>query len=197
MHTCFSHATTLRAPFQPPYCGPYTVTMMTELSPFQIDGKDVRVYIDRLKPSFIFSEETPNRCALPIIGPELSPTRQPAPCITSVGHWVGFTNFLQPGSLLFAWGGCVATASASVFLKRSTRDELNVEPADSGPNTMRQQSVRREPCSCASARSGIPLPDHQVHTMQRKNCYNMLRVQAIKLCFPTEAMTVQSKALLQ
>nr|XP_037284991.1 uncharacterized protein LOC119177909 [Rhipicephalus microplus] len=53
--TC-SHAflrdDTVRAPFQPPYSGPYKVICHDDKTfTLQISGKDVRVSIDRLKPS--------------------------------------------------------------------------------------------------------------------------------------------------
>ncbi|XP_037556808.1 uncharacterized protein LOC119433623 [Dermacentor silvarum] len=97
--TC-SHAflrdDTVRAPFQPPYSGPYQVLRRDDKTvTLQINLKDVRVSIDRLTPSYILSEETPNPCAPPVTRPQQRPTPRPVPYTTRFGLGV-FNNPLQP-----------------------------------------------------------------------------------------------------
>ncbi|XP_037572239.1 uncharacterized protein LOC119454358 [Dermacentor silvarum] len=97
--TC-SHAflrdDTVRAPFQPPYSGPYKVIRRDDKSfTLQISGRDVRVSNDRLKPSYILSEETTNSCAPPVNHPQQPPTPQPVPYITRFGRQVRVPNALQ------------------------------------------------------------------------------------------------------
>nr|XP_037273167.1 uncharacterized protein LOC119165077 [Rhipicephalus microplus] len=68
--TC-SHAfhrdDTVRTPFQPPYSGPHKVICRDNKTfTLQISGKDVRVSIDRLKPSYILSQKPTNPHTPPV-----------------------------------------------------------------------------------------------------------------------------------
>ncbi|XP_037514903.1 uncharacterized protein LOC119391296 [Rhipicephalus sanguineus] len=97
--TC-SHAflrdNTVRAPFEPPYSGPYKVIRLDDKTfTLQISGRDVRVSIDRLKPSYILSEETTNSGAPPVNHPQQPPTPRPVPYITRFGRQVRVPNALQ------------------------------------------------------------------------------------------------------
>ncbi|XP_037514909.1 uncharacterized protein LOC119388167 [Rhipicephalus sanguineus] len=97
--TC-SHAfhrdDTVGAPFQPPYSGPYKVTRRDDKTfTLQISGRDVRVSIERLKPSYILSGETTNSRPPPLNHPQQPPTPRPVPYITRFGRQVRVPNALQ------------------------------------------------------------------------------------------------------
>ncbi|XP_037507748.1 uncharacterized protein LOC119383579 [Rhipicephalus sanguineus] len=116
---------TVRAPFQPPYSGPYKVIRRDNRTfTLQISGRDVRVSIDRLKPSYILSvrmydgfSRSPTtasnasaralhhalwtarahpQCSMASVGhPQQLPTPRPVPYITRFGRHVRIPNALQ------------------------------------------------------------------------------------------------------
>nr|XP_037275798.1 uncharacterized protein LOC119168499 [Rhipicephalus microplus] len=98
--TC-SHAflrdDTVRAPFQPHYSGPYKVICRDDKTfTLQISGKDVRVSIDRLKPSYILSQEPTNPSTPPVIRRQKTATPMLAPYTTRLGRQVRVPKRLQP-----------------------------------------------------------------------------------------------------
>lgn len=87
---------TVRVPFQPPYSGSYKVIRRDDKTfTLQISGGDVRVSINRLKPSHILSGETTDSYVPPVNHPQRPPMRQPVPCVTRFGHQVRVPNALQ------------------------------------------------------------------------------------------------------
>nr|XP_037273185.1 uncharacterized protein LOC119165098 [Rhipicephalus microplus] len=100
LETC-SHAffcnDTVRAPFQPPYSGPYKVICRDDKTfTLQISGKDVRVSIDRLKPSYILSQKPTNPRTPPVIRRQQPATPRLAPYTTRLGRQVQVPKPLQP-----------------------------------------------------------------------------------------------------
>nr|XP_037280300.1 uncharacterized protein LOC119173600 [Rhipicephalus microplus] len=98
--TC-SHAflrdDTVRAPFQPPYSGPYKVICRDDKTfTLQFSGKDVRVSIDRLKPSYILSQELTNPRTPPVIRRQKPAMPRLAPYTTRLGCQVRVPKPLQP-----------------------------------------------------------------------------------------------------
>ncbi|XP_037270200.1 uncharacterized protein LOC119161790 [Rhipicephalus microplus] len=98
--TC-SHAflrdDTVRAPFQPPYSGPYKVICRDDKKfTLQISGKDVRVSIDRLKPHYNLSQEPTNLRTPPVICRQQPATPRLAPYTTRLGRQVRVSKPLQP-----------------------------------------------------------------------------------------------------
>ncbi|XP_037275853.2 uncharacterized protein LOC119168560 [Rhipicephalus microplus] len=88
---------TVRAPFQPPYSGPYKVICRDDKTfTLQISGKDVRVSIDRLKPSYILSQEPTNPRTPPVIRRQQPATPRLAPYTTRLGRQVRVPKPLQP-----------------------------------------------------------------------------------------------------
>lgn len=87
---------TVRRPFQPPYSGPYLVVRRDDKNfTLRLNGNDVRVSIDRLKPAYIAANEpgsaTPPTGTLP-----QPPTSQPAPSTTRSGRLVRLPDFYRP-----------------------------------------------------------------------------------------------------
>ncbi|XP_037270504.2 uncharacterized protein LOC119162137 [Rhipicephalus microplus] len=98
--TC-SHAflrdDTVRALFQPPYSGPYKVICRDDKTfTLQISGKDVRISIDRLKLSYILSQEPTNPRTPLVIRRQQPATPRLAPYTTRLGRQVRVPNRLQP-----------------------------------------------------------------------------------------------------
>ncbi|XP_077519250.1 uncharacterized protein LOC144129164 [Amblyomma americanum] len=78
---------TVRRPFQLPYRGLYLVLC-------RINGNDVHVSIDRLKPAYIDCAEPGNTSAPTCVHPP--PTLQPASVTTHYGRQVRYTDFYKP-----------------------------------------------------------------------------------------------------
>ncbi|XP_075723266.1 uncharacterized protein LOC142765699 [Rhipicephalus microplus] len=93
----FLHDNTVRAPFQPPYSGPYKVICRDDKTfTLQISEKNVRVSIDRLKPSYILSQEPTNPRTPPVFRRQQPPMPRLAPYTTRLGRHVRVPNPLQP-----------------------------------------------------------------------------------------------------
>ncbi|XP_037574434.1 uncharacterized protein LOC119456680 [Dermacentor silvarum] len=68
---------TVRRPFQPPYSGPYLVVHRDKTFTLRLNGNDIRVSIDRLKPAYIAGNEPGS--ATPSTGTYTQPpTSQPS-----------------------------------------------------------------------------------------------------------------------
>ncbi|XP_075723991.1 uncharacterized protein LOC142766060 [Rhipicephalus microplus] len=88
---------TVRAPLQLPYTGPYKVICRDDKTfTLQISGKDVRVSIDRLKPSYTLSQEPTNPHTPPVIRRRKPATSRLAPFTTRLGLQVRVPKPLQP-----------------------------------------------------------------------------------------------------
>ncbi|XP_037270278.2 uncharacterized protein LOC119161874 [Rhipicephalus microplus] len=93
----FLRGDTVRAPFQPPYSAPYKVICRNDKTfTLQISGKDVRVSIDRLKPSYILSQEPTNPRTPSVIHRQKPATPRLAPYTTRLGRQVRAPKPLQP-----------------------------------------------------------------------------------------------------
>nr|XP_037280011.1 uncharacterized protein LOC119172980 [Rhipicephalus microplus] len=95
-HT-FLRDDTVRAPFKLPYSRPYKVISRDDKTfPLQISGKNVRVSIDRLKPSYILSQEPTNPRTPLLIRRQQPATPRLAPYTTHLGRHLWIPKRLQP-----------------------------------------------------------------------------------------------------